>query len=77
MQSKLKDNDEVAHQQLPRTINFDIVTVQQVIMVSLPPTTISPDLPTFVIFPREVSSPKSFLFSKEKYAERERARLNR
>ena len=31
---KLKDNDEVAHQQLPSTINFDSATAQQVIVVS-------------------------------------------
>ena len=31
VQCKLKENDEVAHQQLPSTINFDSVAAQQVI----------------------------------------------
>ena len=29
VQCKLKDNDEVAHQQLPSTINFDIMTADR------------------------------------------------
>ena len=51
MQCKLKDNDEVAHQQLPSTINFDSVTAQQVIMVSLPPNHNIPGPPHFRYFP--------------------------
>ena len=51
MQCKLKDNDEVAHQQLPNTINFDIVTVIQVNMVSLPPNHNIPGPPHFRYFP--------------------------
>ena len=51
MQCKVKDNDEVAHQQLPSTINFDIVTAQQVIMVSLPPNHNIPGPPHFRYFP--------------------------
>ena len=51
VQCKLKDNDEVAHQQLPSTINFDSVTAQQVIMVSLPPNHNIPGPPPFRYFP--------------------------
>ena len=51
MQRKLKDNDEVAHQQLPSTINFDSVTAQQVIMISLPPKHNIPGSPPFRYFP--------------------------
>ena len=51
VQCKLKDNDEVAHQQLPSTINFDIVTAQQVIMVSLSPNHNIPGPPHFRYFP--------------------------
>ena len=41
----------MAHQQLPSTINFDIVTAQQVIMVSLPPNHNIPGPPLFLNFP--------------------------
>ena len=51
VQCKLKDNDEVAHQQLPSTINFESVTAQQVIMVSLPPNRNIPGPPPFRYFP--------------------------
>ena len=51
VQCKLKDNDEVAHQQLPSTINFDIVTAQQVILVSLSPNHNIPGPPPLRYFP--------------------------
>ena len=51
VQCKLKDNDEVAHQQLPSTINFDSMAAQQVIMVSLPPNHNTPGPPPFSYFP--------------------------
>ena len=51
MKCKLKDNDEVAHQQLPSTINFDSVAAQQVIMVSLPPNHNIHGPPPFRYFP--------------------------
>ena len=51
VQCKLKDNDEVAHQQLPSTINFDSVAAQQVIMVSLPPNHNTPGPPPVLYFP--------------------------
>ena len=51
MQCKLKDNDEVAHHQLPSTINFDSVTAQQVMVVSLPPNHHIPGPPPFRYFP--------------------------
>ena len=44
-------SDEVAHQQLPSTINFDSVTAQQMIMVSLPPNDNIPGPPPFRYFP--------------------------
>ena len=47
VQCELKDNDEVAHQQLPSTTNFDSVTAQQVIMVSLRPNHKIPGPPPF------------------------------
>ena len=56
VQRKLKDNGEVAHQQLPSTINFDSATAQQVIMVYLPPNHNIPGPPPFRYFP-----PGSFL----------------
>ena len=51
VQCKLKDNDKVAHQQLPSTINFDGVTAQQVIMVSLSPNRNIPGPPPFRYLP--------------------------
>ena len=51
VQCKPKDNDEVAHQQLPSTINFGSVTAQQLIMVSLPPNHNIPGPPHFRYFP--------------------------
>ena len=53
VQCKLKDNDEVAHQDLPSTINFDSVTAQQVIMVSFPPNHNIPAPPPFRYFTPE------------------------
>ena len=41
----------MAHQQFPSTINFDSVTAQQVIMVSLPPNHNIPGPPPFRYFP--------------------------
>ena len=51
VQCQLKDSDEVAHQKLPSTINFDSVAAQQVIMVSLPPNHNIPGPLPFLYFP--------------------------
>ena len=62
MQCNFKDNDEVAHQQLPSTINYDSVTAQQVIMVSLPPNHNIPGPLPFLSFPPESILSQILLF---------------
>ena len=55
---------EVAHQQLPSTINFDSVAAEKVIMVFLLPNHNIPGPPPFRYFPPgSINPPKSFFFS--------------